>query len=90
MIGYESILYLNQSDKSSANNTSGYDVLSKNIINTLVNESSKVTSSLLSFVEKIDKMNIFSKEKMLFRTNKASLIQIESAIDNLNKFLIHH
>ena len=53
-MGYETIIFNNEHDKSSASNTNGYDMLSRNIINLLVSESSKVSGSLLKFVEQID------------------------------------
>jgi hypothetical protein len=89
-MGYETIIFNNEHDKSSASNTNGYDMLSRNIINLLVSESSKVSGSLLKFVEQIDSINIFKRDKMLFRNNKASLYSIEASIDKINKFLTTH
>jgi len=63
--------------------------MTKNIIELLVNESNKIGGPLLRFVEHVDRLNLFSKEKLLYRNPKSSLFSIDSTITQLNTFLIH-
>ena len=62
--------------------------MTKSIIDLLVNESSKISGPLLKFVGHVDRLNLFSKEKALFRNPKSSLYSVESTISQLNTFLV--